>query len=266
MKLTTPDNEKVVEMKDVSGFEMEDDTPTQDALRILLLEDVAASALLLSRALRNALDFVQVATCRTISEAQVLTGEYEFDLYIVDIHLPDGSGFDFLSDVLTAQPDVPAIVITGSTDVEARNRARELGVAHFLPKPFEAEVLVQVVWRALIAVKQRKDEESEYFSGSLTHLTPFDVVQLKCLGGIRQAIEFVSGEKRGRIYVDHGELIHAEVGELSGPSALQEIMSWQGGWLAEISDYENPERTIMGYWQSILIEASHNIETVKDNA
>ena len=178
---------------------------SEESLRILLLEDDSCMAALLSQGLRAGFALLNIVTARTIAEAQVLIAEFRFDLFIMDIVLPDGSGIDFLCDLLTTQSDVTTVLMTSSPTLELRRKAADLGVRHFLTKPFKPETLFNIIWHTL-ASEQRSEQAGEtFFSGALTRLTVLDIIQLKCLNGATQAIEFVGDQEHGRIYIDRDE-------------------------------------------------------------
>ncbi len=67
-----------------------------------------------------------------------------FDLYILDVGLPDGSGFD-LADELRAREPRPFLFLTAQSDAESRLRGYDLGAEEYIPKPFHLrELLLRV--------------------------------------------------------------------------------------------------------------------------
>ena len=65
--------------------------------RIFLLEDDTALGQGIRFALEN--DGIRVELCATLSQAQSILPGADFDLLILDVNLPDGSGLDLLRDV-----------------------------------------------------------------------------------------------------------------------------------------------------------------------
>lgn len=106
--------------------------------KILIIEDDNALAEGLARALRG--EYSNVETAYNLRKAQEKINEKKYDLIILDINLPDGNGFDFLSKIrnsicskiilLTAK-DMEADVVTGL----------ELGADDYITKPFSLAVL-----------------------------------------------------------------------------------------------------------------------------
>ena len=69
------------------------------------------------------------------------------DLIVLDLSLPDGSGFDVLRWIARRErlKDIPVIVFTASTDPEHARLAEEYGVRRFLQKPAEFGDLVEAI-------------------------------------------------------------------------------------------------------------------------
>lgn len=75
------------------------------------------------------------------------------DLVILDVGLPDVSGWDVLSFVATqpALDGLPVVMLTGYSDAGDRHRADAAGVVGYLVKPFRPADLRRVVLDALHA-------------------------------------------------------------------------------------------------------------------
>ena len=105
---------------------------------ILLLEDDAALGQGVRFALEN--DGVQVELCTALSQAQSILPGKDFDLLILDVNLPDGSGLDLLRDV-RRRSGVPVILLTANdleTDIVV---GLESGADDYITKPFSLAVL-----------------------------------------------------------------------------------------------------------------------------
>lgn len=63
------------------------------------------------------------------------------DLMIIDVGLPDGSGFD-LAEEIRSRASVPLVFMTALGDSENRLRGYELGAEEFIPKPFHLRELL----------------------------------------------------------------------------------------------------------------------------
>ena len=106
---------------------------------ILLLEDDAALGQGIRYALEN--DGVQVELCTALAQAQGILPGRDFDLLILDVNLPDGSGLDLLRDVRRRHSSVPVILLTANdleTDIVV---GLESGADDYITKPFSLAVL-----------------------------------------------------------------------------------------------------------------------------
>lgn len=118
--------------------------------RLLIVEDDNSLANGLCRAL-TAQDTV-TESCRLLSEARDKISEKEYSLVVLDINLPDGNGFDFISE-FRQKHDTPVIMLTANdmeTDIVA---GLELGADDYITKPFSLAVL-----RARVNAQLRKAE------------------------------------------------------------------------------------------------------------
>jgi two-component system response regulator PilR (NtrC family) len=90
----------------------------------------------------------EVQTAATIEEACRLASETEFDLYVLDKRLPDGTGLDLCGTLNKQTPKVPCIFYTGDAYEVHRHEALAAGAAAFVPKP-DVDQLVTTVHKLL---------------------------------------------------------------------------------------------------------------------
>lgn len=116
---------------------------------ILIVEDDFSLTAGLCRAL--ATDEYRTVGCRLIREARALLKKNVYALIVLDVNLPDGSGFDFLQEI-KQNFSVPVILLTANdmeTDIVA---GLELGAEDYITKPFSLAVL-----RARVNVALRRN-------------------------------------------------------------------------------------------------------------
>lgn len=101
--------------------------------KILLLEDDQSLGATLCQRLGSAA--YKVVWVSDITSAKFAIKETKFDLLILDVGLPDGSGFNFAKD-LRGQMPIPFIFLTAQSSALDRLKGYELGAAEFIPKPF----------------------------------------------------------------------------------------------------------------------------------
>lgn len=72
-----------------------------------------------------------------------------YDCIVLDINLPDGSGFDLLSQLRTNQNKTPVIIVTARGQTEDRIKGLNLGADDYVPKPVDSSELTARI-RAVI--------------------------------------------------------------------------------------------------------------------
>jgi DNA-binding response OmpR family regulator len=103
-------------------------------MRILVAEDDAPLADYLRQRLVQEQFVVQLASDGI--EAERLATDQAFDLVILDLNLPGSAGLDVLRNIRARKPDLPVMVVTGSSMVEERVRGLDAGADDYVAKPF----------------------------------------------------------------------------------------------------------------------------------
>jgi two-component system, OmpR family, response regulator QseB len=136
-------------------------------MRIFLLED----DLQLGKALQTALSQGGFTTIwvRRVHEAKLQLTVDLFDMVLLDISLPDGSGLDVLVALRQAKSRVPVIMLSAKDAIEDRINGLDLGADDYLPKPFSIRELVS----RMHAINRRSEgfKNDTWTIGALT-ITP----------------------------------------------------------------------------------------------
>ena len=121
-------------------------------MKILLLEDDK----ILCDSLREFLELegYSVDVAHRGLEVFDLTFEKAYDLYILDVNVPDVNGFDVLSSLKEAGDNTPAIYITALSDINSIAKGFEIGADDYIKKPFDPEELV-------IRIKRKYEQEKD---------------------------------------------------------------------------------------------------------
>jgi response regulator RpfG family c-di-GMP phosphodiesterase len=106
----------------------------QPPLSVLLVEDDADHALLAKEALENALSRAVVSHAPDIASAIELCRGATWSLVVLDQHLPDGSGIDFVQALRNMAPDVPVVMLTGEGSEHLAVEAFRHGVSDYVVK------------------------------------------------------------------------------------------------------------------------------------
>jgi len=147
--------------------------------RLFLLEDDLSLINGLSFAVKK--QGYEIVIARTTLEAEALWADDKYDLVILDVSLPDGSGFDFCKKIRQTSK-VPIMFLTAADEETDIIMGLDIGGDDYMTKPFKLAVFLSRV-NALL-------RRSENFGAAVTELTS---------GGIR--IQLLKGEvyKRGEL-------------------------------------------------------------------
>ena len=94
----------------------------------------------------------QVTTATTGRIAMEKLAQHPADFIVLDVLLPEMDGFEVYTELQanSATRDIPVMIITAWSNEANRQRAAELGIQHFLPKPFTEDELVYTILTLLI--------------------------------------------------------------------------------------------------------------------
>ena len=120
----------------------------QAKCRILCIDDHEDTSEMLKLLLVQ--EDYEVFTARTMQEALSLALTHEFDLYVFDKHLPDGSGLELCAKFNETTPGVACIFYTGDAYDKHRLEALAAGADAYVAKP-DIEGLIENVRRLLSA-------------------------------------------------------------------------------------------------------------------
>lgn len=130
-------------------------------IHVLLVEDNASDAFLVERLLGDGQAAQYKTYCvKTQAAAIALLTDKKFDVCLLDLTLPDASGFSAMIDIQDAAPDMPVLILTGINDMALAKRAVGRGAQDYLLKDeLETESLARSINYAI----ERKRAEKELF-------------------------------------------------------------------------------------------------------
>lgn len=135
--------------------------------RILLLEDDLSLINGLSYAFRK--QGFELDIARTIKEGEMWWTDGKYDLLVLDVSLPDGSGFDFCKKVrLTSK--VPVIFLTASDEETSIIMGLDIGGDDYITKPFKLGVLISRINALLRWANSFQTEDTELRSNGVSVL------------------------------------------------------------------------------------------------
>jgi DNA-binding response OmpR family regulator len=233
---------------------------------VLLVEDSFVSALAAERVIGRSLPGARILRAQSCFEARMLLQMYDFAVFVLDVHLPDGCGMDLVRHILEVNPSAKIIVMTADRAEELTHKARAFGVQHFLLKPFPPDDLGNAARHSVNL--HESEEQAGSFTASLNRLSLLEIVQLKCLGAATTCLDVSShhSDQAGSIHLANGEIVHVEVRDefsrvvARGEQALARIVTWRGGSVTELTPEALAERSIFEPWQALLLNVAQQCD------
>lgn len=113
-------------------------------LRVIIVEDLLLLLQGVERFFRQQKDFIVVGTCRTVYDTIAMVQATKPDLLLLDIRLPDGTGFDILEQI----PDKMKVIFMTAYE-EYAIRALRYGAIDYLLKPLDHDELREALQRVI---------------------------------------------------------------------------------------------------------------------
>jgi two-component system, cell cycle response regulator CtrA len=109
-------------------------------MRVLLIEDDSAVAQSIELMLK--VDSFNVYTTDLGEEGIDFGKIYDYDIILLDLNLPDMSGFEVLRSLRVSRVKTPILILTGLADIEDKVRGFGFGADDYMTKPFHKDELV----------------------------------------------------------------------------------------------------------------------------
>lgn len=126
----------------------------KQGLNVVVIEDEPSIADTLRYALTS--EGFSVEVCSTVRAGRAALANREIGFVILDVGLPDGSGFDLLRE-LRAASSIPVLMLTARADEVDRIVGLEIGADDYVVKPFSPREVVARVRAILRRVEERSE-------------------------------------------------------------------------------------------------------------
>ncbi|MGD0331973.1 MAG: response regulator transcription factor CtrA [Xanthobacteraceae bacterium] len=109
-------------------------------MRVLVIEDDSATAQSIELMLKS--ESFNVYTTDLGEEGIDLSKVYDYDIILLDLNLPDMSGFEVLRSLRVSKVKTPTLILTGLAGVEDKVKGLGFGADDYMTKPFHKDELV----------------------------------------------------------------------------------------------------------------------------
>jgi CheY-like chemotaxis protein len=198
----------------------------------------------------------EVRTATAASRALALLESEPYSLFIVDLHMPKMDGLQVLAIVRRKYPQMRLVVLTAIRDEQFRTRAYAMGVDQYWIKP-ESDHEMGLFMESIESLLSR-DAQSGFRGVQSKSLV--DIIQLECLSQTSCVLKINNGSVEGKIWIQNGEVVHAEAPGLTAEPAFQRILTWKTGSF-EISGADlSQARTIFTSYQGLLLNTAQAVD------
>jgi two-component system cell cycle response regulator CtrA len=133
-------------------------------MRVLLIEDDSAMAQSIELMLKS--EGFNVYTTDLGEEGVDLGKLYDYDIILLDLQLPDMSGFDVLKQLRVNKISTPILILSGSTQIENKVKGLGFGADDYMTKPFHKDELIARVHA--VVRRSKGHSQSVIQTGKLT--------------------------------------------------------------------------------------------------
>lgn len=227
--------------------------PQKHKLVLFVDDDLTFLEMIRNLMTHYAQDNWQIHTAPDVSAALAVLQEHAVDLLVVDMQMPVVDGLQFLKLLRRKYPNLLKVALTGFATEEYRAACLNNGAELFLEKP-----RVEGGWQSLYATLNEfvKFQPEEGFHGVLRRVGLQDVLQMECLARSSVVLEITTSVLQGNVFIQNGQIVHAQAGERMGEGAFNYLMALTGGEFKLKPFVEPPARTIDGSWEFLLMEAA----------
>jgi two-component system, NtrC family, nitrogen regulation response regulator GlnG len=129
-------------------------------MNVWIVDDDSSIRWVLEKALTNAhFNCVSFASGQEVIEA-LDTHEQKPAVLISDIKMPGLDGLTLLHHVKEQMPNLPVIIMTAHSDLDAAVNAYQKGAYDYIPKPFDVDEAIQLVERAILQTQSNKNSNN----------------------------------------------------------------------------------------------------------
>jgi len=195
----------------------------QEKHKILIVDDVASNIQALAAVLK---DDYQLRVATTGERAlELVANELDIDLILLDIEMPQMSGFEVIERLKSnfETEDIPVIFVTGNITIEDEEKGLIAGAVDYIAKPIRP-VIVQARVKTHITLKNQRDQlKYEAVHDKLTGL--YNRYQLDNEGyrKFKRALRQKSNMSVVMIDIDHFKDVNDNYGHIIGDEVLKSV-------------------------------------------
>ncbi len=224
--------------------------------KILLLDDDPDLLELYREMLAQLPSRPEISIANSGPKAMAMLESEPFKLLVCDLKMPKMDGLQVLSIVRRKYPQLRTVALTSVVDEQFRTRVYALGVDLFWHKPGTEEEIRMF----LECVESLLGREGESGFRGVQSKSLVDIIQLECISQSSSVLRITNGPLSGKIWIQDGEAIDAEAGDLKGEPAFHKILSWRTGVFETLPAEPGRPRAIFKSYNGLLLESAQALD------
>ena len=121
-------------------------TADMDIMNVLVVDDEPSIRRLTEKELASPRR--RITTTGSVKEALAVFSRDTYDIVLLDMRLPDGTGLDLLAQFQDMAPEVQVVVLTGYGEVDNAVKAMKMGAYDYIAKPYALDRLIMLMEKA----------------------------------------------------------------------------------------------------------------------
>lgn len=239
---------------------MAEAAPPAETAKILILDDDTDLLAAYRELLAQLPSRPQVYTANSAARAFALLESEPFVLLITDLRMPKIDGFQVLMSVRQKFPSLRTVVLTGLVDEQYRARAYAMGIDLYTEKP-TAPGEIKLFSQCIESLLSRGTRGG--FRG-VQSKSLMDLVQLECLSYSSSVLRISYGSLEARIWIHGGDVIDAQLKDLTGEEAFKNVFAWKSGNFEVLPGDSSRKRTIFTSLQGLLLDCAQALDEAGD--
>lgn len=191
---------------------------------VLITDDEEDLTWSISRSLKRDNSRLSILSTNSGDEALRFLQKRSIDLLITDLRMPGIDGYSLINYIIENSLLTKIIVMTAYGSTEIKEEISKIGCDFYIEKPFEISTLKRKVYSIL-----GEDMNSEPPGGGMNHQIRKMLLSTQKTPNLLLTI-FRNGFE-GKLYSSYGRIYRAVLGKKRGEEALNEIMSWENGFI-----------------------------------
>ena len=139
--------------------------------KVLIVDDNPFNVELLEETLKSL--NLSITSCHKPKDAAKIVNNEKFDLFLLDIMMPDMSGFELAEEILKTKlnRETPIMFISALSDTDNKVKSFDLGSYAYIEKPFDIKVVRSQIYNFLKAVGNRENhyKQQDSYWAMITH-------------------------------------------------------------------------------------------------